>query len=130
MGFQLAVPTAEARVKLKDLYTQYRKQGFHAEEEERHLWAFGAYLADVLPSDIASWEFYDFVMSRAVDVKNGFCRITGQPIGGYLQDLGMVAVILGAEAPRIAQAVFPEEFARSVLEAQHELTRYLNERSI
>jgi len=124
----MAVPTAEAKSKLLSLCEHYRKQGFYAEEIESHLWEFGVFISERLPDFVTPRELYDFCMFRVVDISQGMCRLTAKPIEGELAKIKIIAFMLESEIPRIAQAIFPDSFAKGVQEAQLDAMKRANVR--
>ncbi|MCD4810999.1 hypothetical protein K8R14_00095 [bacterium] len=79
------------------------------------LYEYGRFLVDYLNPELNSKGFYFGCSLALYDLQRGVNGFTGEPIqSGFSHYPPIIFNLLRAEIPRIADAIFPEDFAQEV----------------
>lgn len=108
-GLSGAISMVEAKVKLSNL------QEFMPEQSTDLIYELGAYLATRLNDRLVPAGFVLGMHLALYDLKKGINGFTGEPIRNSLVGYPpMLYDVMSMYIPRIARAVFPEDFANEV----------------
>ena len=115
-----AISTAPIQEKLRSL-SQYMPG------QPESTYALAAYLADRLSSELTPEGFNMIAESALSDLRKGVNGITGRPITISLaMNPPIVYELLRKTVPKIAEAVCPQDFARSVREIHEQVKESLS----
>ena len=115
------MPINEA-VSMEPVKEKLRNLREYMPDQPDEIYDFGAYLADELNLDLVPQGFKMAAELAICDLERGINGFTGQPIRSRL--VGHPSVfyrLLRIEVPELAQAVCPEDFAKSVIDFQKQV---------